>query len=243
VTHLRAYRLLVTWHLEAVIIVMIVLLPIQFLLSGLLAIGLGYLVPGIDPATAAYLSTGAPTVSVLLVGMVVLPQQQSQEKLNGGSDFYRTLPASPAVRLAAQLTPHLVSSVPGAFLSLLVAAAYFDFSLQLGPEVIIALMCVALCGAAIGNAVATVSPHPIATTVITNILLFFVMLFSPINYPIERLPGWLESLHRVLPIEAMAELVRASLTDATATAGQWLQVIAWSAGTFLLSATVSARRA
>jgi ABC-2 type transport system permease protein len=241
-SHLRAYRLLVTWQLEAVVIVMTVLMPIQFLLSGLLAVGLGYLAPEIDPATAIYLSTGAPTVSVLLVGMVVLPQQQSQDKTTGGHDFYRTLPVSPVVRLAAFLTPHLISSLPGALLSLLVASWYFDFSLQLGPELIVALMCVALCGAAIGNAVAIVSPHPIVTTVMTNILLFFVMLFSPINYPVERLPGWLESVHRVLPVESMAELVRASLTDATATGGEWLKVIAWSVGAFAVSAAFSARR-
>ena len=239
---LRSYRLLTTWQLEAVIVPMLILMPVQFLLSGLLAIGLGFIAPEIDATTARYLATGAPTVSILLVGMVVLPQQQSNEKANGADAFYRTLPAAAPVRLAAQLTPHLITALPGAVLALIVASWHFDFPLAPSPLALVALMTIALTGAAIGNVIAVVSPHPIVTTVITNIALFFVMLFSPINFPIERLPGWLQAVHEVLPIAPMAELARSTLVGSSTSATDWLQVVAWALGSFVASSTLSARR-
>lgn len=238
----RSYRLLTTWQLEAVIVPMLVLMPVQFLLSGLLAIGLGFIAPEIDAQTARYLATGAPTVSILLVGMVVLPQQQSNEKASGADAFYRTLPASAPVRLAAQLTPHLITALPGALLALVVAAWHFDFPLHPSPLALAAFMTIALTGAAIGNVIAVISPHPIVTTVITNIALFFVMLFSPINFPIERLPGWLQAAHEVLPVAPMAELARSTLVGTATSVTDWLHVGAWAIGSFIASAAASARR-
>jgi ABC-2 type transport system permease protein len=242
VTWLRGYRLFTTWQLEAVLVVMIILIPVQFLVSGLLAVGLGFVVPEIDPETALYLSTGAPTVAILIVGMVVLPNTLSQEKETGAADFYRTLPIPSAVRLASQLTPQLVVAIPGAVLALLVASAYFDFALDPSPLVVVALVAVALTGAAIGILAATVSPGPLVTNMITNVLVFFVMLFSPINFPLERLPDWLQSVHGVLPLKSMAELVRSTLIGAPTAAGDWLFVLGWALGGFVLSASLAARR-
>ena len=40
-----------------------------------------------------------------------------------------------------------------------------------------------------------------------------ILLFSPINFPMERLPGPLRAIHRVLPVKYMGDLVRWSLSD------------------------------
>ena len=37
-------------------------------------------------------------------------------------------------------------------------------------------------------------------------------MFSPINFPADRLPEWLRAIHRVLPFESMARVVRDTLT-------------------------------
>ncbi len=127
-------------------------------------------------------------------------------------------------------------------MALVASAAYFNFSLRPNPLVIPALMGVGLCGAAIGNLVSAISPHPLVTTVITNIALFFVTLFSPINFPIERLPEWLESLHQVLPIEPMAQLVRANLLGNPTSPFDWLHVAVWAVGSLVATAALSSRR-
>ncbi len=239
---LRSYRLLSTFELDAIRAQLVFLLPIQFLLSAALAVGLGFLIPDIDAESARYLSTGAPTIALLTIGMVVLPSIISQQKVTGQDEFYRTLPIPAPITLAAQLTPSILTSLPGALLSLVVASRYFDFTLDPSPMAIVALVFVAMTGCAIGTAVAAVSPHPQVTMLLTNILVFFVMLFSPINFPVERLPDWLERLHAVLPIESMAELVRSTLTGVPTHAGDWLLVGTWAIGSFLLSAALMARR-
>lgn len=239
---LADYRLMATMQLEGIRAQMIFIAPVQFLLTGSLAIGLGFLIPNIDPNVARYLSTGAPTVSVLLVGLVVLPQELARLHESGADDFLRSLPVRPGVRLLAALTPHLVLSLPGASLSLAVASWYFDFTLHPNPLALVALAFVALTGAAIGNAVAAVIRQPLATSVVSNVLMFFVMLFSPINFPAERLPGWLQALHHVLPLEAMADLVRRTLSGMTTDAADWLHVAAWALASFAISARSAARR-
>ena len=240
--HLQSYRLLATWQLEAVLGPILVMIPIQFMLSGALAIGLGYLVPELDATAAQYLSTGAPTIAVLTVGLVVLPQQLAQEKITGGAEFHRTVPAPAVVRMAAVLTPHIVTTLPGALLALFVAAAHFDFDISPSPLALVALAFVALGGAAIGIALAAVSPHPMLTSVLTNVFLFFVMLFSPVNFPIERLPDALQSVHEVLPVEPMAVLVRSTLTGVATETSDWVRVAVWSVTAFVISTALSARR-
>jgi ABC-2 type transport system permease protein len=135
-----------------------------------------------------------------------------------------------------------VVALPGSLLALLVASWHFHFSLDPSPLALVALGLVALTGTAIGNVIAVVSPHPQVTNLFTNITVFFLFLFSPINFPIDRLPEWLQSLHSVLPVEPMAELVRSTLTGAPTAIGDWVYVSVWAVGSFLLSATLGARR-
>ncbi|PIE28010.1 MAG: ABC transporter, partial [Micrococcales bacterium] len=47
------------------------------------------------------------------------------------------------------------------------------------------------------------------------VIAFTALMFSPINFPIERLPDWLQSLHLALPLYHMAEVMRASLANET----------------------------
>jgi ABC-2 type transport system permease protein len=38
-----------------------------------------------------------------------------------------------------------------------------------------------------------------------------LFLFSPVNFPVERLPNWLEIIHRFLPVKYAADAVRGAL--------------------------------
>jgi len=54
------------------------------------------------------------------------------------------------------------------------------------------------------------------TNVVTNALMFVVLLFSPIVYPVSQLPRWLATVHYFLPFYNMAVVIRAGLTSGVA---------------------------
>ena len=64
----------------------------------------------------------------------------------------------------------------------------------------------------VGFGMAQLIAKPLVTNAIVNALIFVVLLFSPVQFPISRLPLWLADVHRVLPIYYLAEVLRASVT-------------------------------
>jgi ABC-2 type transport system permease protein len=70
---------------------------------------------------------------------------------------------------------------------------------------------------------------PIVAVLLTQVLVVFVMLFSPLNFPAERLPDWLRAIHSVLPLQAMGEVIRGTLAGSAfpLPAGSFLMVGTW----------------
>jgi ABC-2 type transport system permease protein len=75
------------------------------------------------------------------------------------------------------------------------------------------------------------------------VLVIVVMFFSPINYPASHLPGWLVA-HRVLPLQALAKLIRGGLTGApmSAEAGAFGLAALWCGAALGVCALVAHRR-
>lgn len=190
-------------------------LPMMVSIQVLLAVGVIYgmalLVPDIDGRTALYLATGAPTLSLLILGLNVVPQEVGQARLTGRHDYWRSLPVPRLAPLAAEVTFWLLLQLPGTVLALVVAAIRFDVGFHIGWTVVPAIVLVALTGAAVGYGLAsTLAPQ--VTGQVTAFLSILILLFSPINFPADRLPGFLQAVHRVLPIQYMADVMRGSLT-------------------------------
>jgi ABC-2 type transport system permease protein len=80
---------------------------------------------------------------------------------------------------------------------------------------------------------------------LSQVLVFGVLLFSPVNYPAERMPEWMQTIHSVLPVQAMAEVIRGSLASDTfrLTAGPVLLLAVWCAISLGLSWMTLRRRA
>jgi ABC-2 type transport system permease protein len=95
----------------------------------------------------------------------------------------------------------------------------------------------------IGYALASVLPQMLAN-LITQVLVVFVLMFSPLNFPPERLPEWLASIHAVLPIQAMGEVIRGTIAGNAfpITAGPFLLLGAWCATAFGVTGLVLTRR-
>lgn len=190
------------------------LIVIQLVLAVGVIYGLAFLIPDIDTETALYLATGAPTLSLILLGLNVVPQEVAQGKIAGRYTYLAALPIPRLAPLVAEVTFWLLVQLPGTALALLVAVLRFDVDLHVGWSVLPALALVALTGASVGYGIAAGLP-PQVTGQVMAFMGLLILLFSPINFPAERLPGFMQAVHSVLPVQYMADVVRGSLT------GQW----------------------
>jgi ABC-2 type transport system permease protein len=205
--------------------------------------GLSFFFPAITPDIAKFLTTGAPTLILLVAGFVIGPQIIASARLEGTFDYIWSLPVGRMSHLAADATVMFASTTPGIVLPVVLGAFRFDFSLDISLLVIPAAILIAMSGSFLGYSIAFLVPKPMMVMVITQIFSFAVMLFSPVMFPAERLPEWLQAIHKVLPIQYMADLSRGTLTDLDINLGlAFLIVGAWCIVGFFITLLVVNRR-
>jgi ABC-2 type transport system permease protein len=208
---LRSYHLLLLWTLRRMNTDLPVFIIIQIVITIGVVTGFAFLIPEITPQAALYLSTGATTIALITVAMVLAPQVVSTQKQQGVLDYQRSLPVPRMAVLAADATMWLLIALPGLMLALLVAALRFDLRYDVSPMVLPAFLLVITGTIGIGYTIAyTVKPALVG--IITNLIIIISLMFAPINYPAERLPGWLAEAHEWLPFQYMAQAVRETLS-------------------------------
>lgn len=239
---LRSFGLLTRWEVNRLRAYLPLMVFVQTLLGTATVVGMAFLVPDLDRSSAAYLATAGPTLALFSLGLQIVPQQISDARRTGAWEFMTSLPVPRLAYPGALLTVHLFASLPGMLLALVVASLRFDLHLAPGPAVVPALLLVALTSTGLGFLIALVAPNPTVSSLVTAALLFAILLFSPVTFPSERLPGWLSTMHQYLPFEHMATLVRLTLTGAAGAASQMLVVGAWCGAIVGGVLTVSLRR-
>lgn len=242
------YRVLLRWKLGIQGPTLPVVIVVQAMLAAGVVIGFSFLIPGIDSpagaATALFLSTGAPTTLIMIFGLVMVPQAVAESRADGTFTYMRSLPIPRAVLLAVDLTMWLAIALPGLLVSVVVASLRFDLSLSLDPPVLISTsLLVVIMSASVGNAIA-VSVRPALSRLITQVLVFFVMLFSPVSFPASQLPQWLQELHDWLPVRPAADLLRAGLASQAYTAQprDLLVLLVWAAAGLAITLRALTRR-
>jgi len=208
---LRSYGLLLLWQHRRFKKFLVMIVVIQVMLAVGIIYGLAFLIPNIDSKSALFLATGAPTVTLLLMGLTIVPQEVSQGKLTGRFDYLSSLPIPRLATLAADVTYWLFAQLPGAVLALVIASVRFRFGLRLHWTIIPAVLFVAFAGASVGYAI-SMALHPQVSQQLSNFISIGILLFSPVDFPMSRLPGFLQAIHRVLPVSYMADIIRWSLT-------------------------------
>jgi ABC-2 type transport system permease protein len=209
---LRSYALLVKWQGLR----MKGFLPLAIVVQALFALGIviGYplLFPALDTGTILYLATGAPAITLITMGLVAVPQVVAQARTEGTLDYMRGLPLPRLTYLAADVTIWLLIVLPGVVLAITIAVWRFSLNLEVSPLVVPALLLVALTATSVGYAIASLLPQALAN-LLTQVLVVFVLMFSPLNFPVERLPDWLATIHRFLPVQAMGEVIRGTVAS------------------------------
>lgn len=212
----RQGLLLLQWQLRRSLPYIPLLVVVQVALAVATVVGYGLLVGTPSPDVALYLATGAPTITLITVGLVMTPQMLAQAKTEGSLDWMRTLPVPRWTFLASDLLMWTLIALPGMVLGVVAGVLRFNVHLSIAPWVVLAALLVSLTSASVGYAMASVLP-PMLAQLLTQVLIFVVLLFSPVSYPASRMPEWLQTAHQFLPIEPMAQLVRAGLANASFT--------------------------
>lgn len=239
----RQMGLLMQWQLRRSATAIPLLVVVQTMLSIATVIGYGLLVGPVDRPVGLYLTTGAPTISLVMLGLVMTPQWVGQERTEGSLDWMRTLPVPRVAFLVSDLAVWSLLALPGMVLGLLVGSARFHVGLSLSWKILPGVLLVSLTAAAIGYAVANVLA-PTLAQLVSQVLVFVVMLFSPISYPADRLAPWAQQLHQWLPFEPMAQVVRAGLASADfAVPGRsWVVLGLWCVASVSAAAWALGRR-
>lgn len=237
------YLHLLRWQYLRLRQMLVTVVAIQVFLAVGVVYGLSYLIPHIDRQTALYLTTGAPTLTLLILGLNVIPSEVAMERVNGHYQYVAALPVGRLAPALSSVTFWLAGSLPGIAAALLVAVIRFHLSLHVGAAVVPTIVLVALSSAAVGYSMA-VSIRPQVLQIVGSFISLLLLLFSPINFPISRLPGWLQAVQKVLPVKYMADLVRYSLTgrEATSIGLAFAVVGAWTAAALAVTAAVVTRR-
>ena len=240
---LRNYGLLVAWQGLRLKSFLPLAIVVQALFSFGIVVGYPLLFPSLDTTTVLYLATGAPAISLITMGLVAVPQVVSQARTEGSLDYMRTLPIPRIVYLLADMTVWLAIVLPGVAFAIVIGAIRFDLDLRVSPLVLPAMLLVVLTTTSIGYALASVLPQMLAN-LLTQVLVVFVLMFSPLNFPADRLPEWLAMVHSVLPIQPMGEVIRGTLAGDAFPVGMMPFAIlaAWCVAAFVLTGRVLTRR-
>ncbi|MGB3716185.1 MAG: ABC transporter permease [Candidatus Promineifilaceae bacterium] len=218
---------------------------VMYIFTGVgMVIGLSYMYPEIDEASAMFLATGGSTMTLIVLGLILVPQVVAQTKAQGNYEYIYSLPVPRMAFLAADLTIWLLAVLPGLIMALFYGAWRFEFELQFNPLIGPAFLMVVLTATGIGYAIAHLAPKAELVNVITNFIIFCLFLFSPINYPVERLPDWLGSVHQVLPVMHAADVIRGTLMDSNETnlALNFAVLGAWCIAGFVITFMAMTRR-
>ncbi len=228
---LRSYSLMVIWELRSLRLVLPVAIVVQIMTSSGLVLGFGFLLGEIPSTQALFLAAGVTVISMITLGMVLAPQMIAAQKQSGTYEYMMSLPVPRAIYIAAGLTVNSFIAIPGAAAALAMAWWRYDTLLTLRPVLAPAALLILITSTSIGFALAHAIPNPMVTSLVTNILIFVILFYAPINFPPNRLPEWLATFHSYLPFVHMAYLIRAGLAEGlTASVGTSFAILgAWAA--------------
>ncbi|GIG36178.1 ABC transporter permease [Cellulomonas pakistanensis] len=241
-TTVQQTLLLTQWQFRRQATMLPLLVLVQVFLAIATILGFGLVIGDPPPDQALYLATGAPTITLVMVGLVMTPQMLSQSRTEGSLDWMRTLPVPRGLFLVSDLLVWTLIALPGMVLGIVTGVLRFDVDLSPAPWLVPATLLVSLTAAAVGYGMASLL-KPTLAMLMTQVLVFVILLFTPVSYPADRMPAWLQAAHEWLPFEPMAQLIRSGLaSDAFSMPGRSLVVLlAWCAAS-VAGATWALRR-
>jgi ABC-2 type transport system permease protein len=242
---LSSYRSMLRFELTNLRTWVVIALLIQLLMSTGMVFMYGFYFGDMPSEVQTFLVTGIPALALVPIGFVLVPGMIMQRKIRDTYDFISSLPVPRMVSAAATFTIASAIGIPGTALALWIANLRYEVAISLSAAAVVAVLLVSLMASSVGFAFGHAIPDPRVANLLTNLIVFLVLLFSPIVVPIDLFPDWWAAVHRVLPFWHMAVVVRAGLTEglvSTSVSASYMVLGAWTVGSWLLAAWVVGRR-
>jgi ABC-2 type transport system permease protein len=235
---------MVRWELMSLRLVLPIMAVVQLFIGAGTVIGFGFLFRDISRVQALYLATGGSVIALLMVGLALAPQLIAQRKSQKTYEYVLSFPVPRPILALSGVTVWILVTLPGTALALGAAAWWYGLELSVSPEVLPAVLLTVLMASSLGIALGHAVSHPSVIALISQVLVFVILLYSPINYPAERLPQWLQAVHEALPFKHAALVMRGALTEGLvgATSGSFLILSLWTAGAWVVTLWVLGRR-
>lgn len=216
----------------------------QILFGAGMAIIYGFYIGHLSKDAALFIVSGSPALAVLTAGLIGVVMMVTERQQAGSWDFIWSLPAPRSAAVASTFTVFTLLAIPGIVATLALAAWKYGVTLTVSPMAAPALLLSSLMATSVGFTMAQLIAKPLVTNAIVNALIFVVLLFSPVQFPISRLPLWLADVHRVLPIYYLGQVLRASVTRGLVSnlALSYAVLAAWTALAWAGAAWAIARR-
>ena len=239
----HAFGVMVRWELVSLRLVVPLTIVVQILAGAGFAVGIG-LFRDLPEDLALYLACGTAVITLVLVGLILAPQLIAQQKAADTYDFLWSLPVPRSAAVVAWTSVTALMGLPGMVAAVAVAAWRYDLTFVIDWTIVPAVLLVIATGTMMGYALAHAVGNPMITQATTQVLIFVILGFSPINFPASRLPGWLQAVHHVLPFEAMGIVVRRGLAPSLASnvGRAYLVLILWLVAVTAITAAVLGRR-
>jgi ABC-2 type transport system permease protein len=216
----------------------------QILFGAGMAIIYGFYIGHLSRDAALFIVSGSPALAVLTAGLIGVVMMVTERQQAGTWDFIWSLPAPRSAAVASTFTVFTLLAIPGIIVTLALAAWRYGLTLTVSPMVVPALLLSSLMATSVGFAMAQLIARPVVTNAVVNALIFVVLIFSPVQFPISHLPLWLADVHRVLPIYYLGQVLRASVTHGLVSnlALSYAVLAAWTAAAWAGTAWVVGRR-
>jgi ABC-2 type transport system permease protein len=240
----HGYATMTRWELASLRLQLPLVIIIQCLAGAGFILGVGLFFDHVPPVAAVYVSTGVPVINLIIVGLIFGPQIVADQKLAHSYDYLRSMPVSTATAALSWYTVTLIAGIPSVIVSLLIAEARYHLAFTITPAIVPAALLTAFTGTMMGYALSHAVSDPMKTRLVAQLLVFAVMGFTPITYPITQQPPWLAALNWFLPFRHMAVIVRSALMAGTygAVATSYLIVAIWGVVCAALAARALRRR-
>ncbi|MFC8585548.1 ATP-binding cassette domain-containing protein [Streptomyces sp. NPDC057217] len=163
------------------------------------------------PENMLFITSGAAVFALATEGIATLAQRIGHLKSQGQMLYYASLPIGKASFVAALVCARLVLVAPGLLTPVLAAKYLFGADVVLSPVLLLVLPLAALALAALGLTIGSLIDDVELTVVVTNLLVFVLLLASPVLMPPESLPAPLRLIGVLLPPTYAADGLRLSL--------------------------------
>ncbi len=223
---------------------LVVVLMVQTLMGAGMGVMYGLYLGELPARAAAYLVAGIPALALFPIGFVLVPGVISDQRWEETYDYTWSLPVPRTAAAAASMLLFTTLAIPGTALALVVSSLAYGVALTPSWMVVPAVLGVSAMATSVGYAFGHGIRNPRLTNLITNALIFGVLMFTPIVVPIDRFPDGLAAVHRVLPFWHMAEVLRASLTEGfvDGVTTHWLVLGTWTVASWAVALRVISRR-